>query len=755
VAAKNFFLLDALASGSAFMALQDGGGAPATATTGTGWTVGKTAAGNFSRMDSQTERSAATFTTTPQPNGAPDNALGDSFRTPATLTGSFASGNWTIPIPVIAVTNGGDQDGRIRLRLWRSTNQDGSSATEITGATQLGTTVTNLTTTTQQISTVTFNPGAFSLAGEYLFFQLAWEITGAGGNNGRDVLIRIGASAEIVTSDFSSVITGTISETESQQTDAASGSVIIAGELDETEAQQTDTISGAVIIAGSVDETEAEQTDALSGAVIVAGSLDETESEQTDTASGSVIVAGSIAEVESEQTDTASGVAIIAGTVAETQAEQTDTITGTVVGAAITGSLVETQAEQTDTISAAAIIAGAIDETQEEQLDALSGAVLISGSLVELEAEQIDAISGAVVIAGALVETEAQQVDNASAVVLITATIVETQSKQTDAATGAVLVAAIIFETQSKQEETIDSTALISGSLVELESKQEDAIQGAVLISGSLVELESEQTEALTGSVGAATITGSLVEVQSEQLETLSGSIIISGALVELEAAQTEIITGTTSGGSYVYDVATQTANGRVTPDVLFEELIAAGLSSGGAFGGITVEGGSLTVGAVIVGGTLTITWSSALSASDEADQDAVVAAHQGPMLGPEIQQAADESISSTALTLPQQKVSLVATPLPAGDYLVLCYCEIRLQTPILGAFVVAALNIDAAEVATSAADSAQWRAFAATRTAAQLAGATPTIALTFRRNGDPATVEIRRARIGVAILPE
>lgn len=198
MATKTFYLLNALASGSNHMDLQDGGTAPGTATTGTGWTVAKIAADRYARMDSQTERASGSFGTVAQPDGAPDNTLGDCFRTPQ-LNGDFAAGNWDFQFPVMAVSSGGDQDGAIRFRLWKSANADGSGATEVTAATQQCSTVTNLTTSAEQISSLLFNPGAVSVANQYLFVQLAWRITGAGT---RDVLLRIGSSARILTTDF-------------------------------------------------------------------------------------------------------------------------------------------------------------------------------------------------------------------------------------------------------------------------------------------------------------------------------------------------------------------------------------------------------------------------------------------------------------------------------------------------------------------------------------------------------------------------
>lgn len=174
----------------------------------TGWTVGTVASGNYSWFRPSTERGTSSFGTTviPQGGGAsPDTTNGDGLRTTGTYTGNFASGNWTFDCTVIAVSSGGDQDGNIGLRLWRSANADGSSATEITSVRVEGGAVTDLTTSTPQTSQATFNPGAFSLTNEYLFLQLAWEITGAGGMTTRDVLFRIGNTAtKLISTDFTS-----------------------------------------------------------------------------------------------------------------------------------------------------------------------------------------------------------------------------------------------------------------------------------------------------------------------------------------------------------------------------------------------------------------------------------------------------------------------------------------------------------------------------------------------------------------------
>ena len=170
---------------------------PAAATSATGWTVGKIAAANYSRQTYGTEVATGGFTSTVQPSGAPISTAGrvaeDCWRTSAATTGDFSTGTWYSSSSAIAVSSGGDQDGRARFRIWRSVNADGTSATEISKGAMVGVVITNLSTTVAQPSSASTQVAAFSLANEYLFLQVAWEITGVGGANARDVLIRYGS----------------------------------------------------------------------------------------------------------------------------------------------------------------------------------------------------------------------------------------------------------------------------------------------------------------------------------------------------------------------------------------------------------------------------------------------------------------------------------------------------------------------------------------------------------------------------------
>lgn len=168
-------------------------GTEAFASPVTGWVVGTTGTGTGA-FNSQVESS--TFSGT-NPDGSIDTSAGDCLRTTSAYTGTFASGNWTVNFCVRSNTVVAGQ-GRMLCRLFRSANADGSSATEINAGVKTGSTVTMSTSTTQN-STVTFNPGSFSVTNEFIFIQLAWERISAGGMSTSDVNMRVGNSASLGT----------------------------------------------------------------------------------------------------------------------------------------------------------------------------------------------------------------------------------------------------------------------------------------------------------------------------------------------------------------------------------------------------------------------------------------------------------------------------------------------------------------------------------------------------------------------------
>ncbi len=201
---KTFYLIDAKNSGVENMQLQDGGSPPSTARIITGWIVGTVAATKYALMDSATERASGALGTTVLPNAGPENTLGDSFRSQNLINGAFANANWSLSFQVEGETRStSTTGGRLRIRIWKSVNANGSGATELTSATLTTTQFTNLANTAFQTITVTWSPGAtLTLTNEYLFIQIAFQLDVAGNNANADVHLAVGSSNSIATSVF-------------------------------------------------------------------------------------------------------------------------------------------------------------------------------------------------------------------------------------------------------------------------------------------------------------------------------------------------------------------------------------------------------------------------------------------------------------------------------------------------------------------------------------------------------------------------
>lgn len=179
---------------------------------GDGWTVGKIAANNYSNFVQNVKNATGTFSTTVAPAATAPAADGtavngpydtNSISTDRPYNVVIPSGDWTFTFRVRAVTGGGDQDGRINVRVFKATESSATAwgtVTELTSAVLNGSTVTNLTTTTIQSSTVTWTSAPkITLDREHLIVRVAWQITGAGTNNNRDVVLYYGGTTGVIT----------------------------------------------------------------------------------------------------------------------------------------------------------------------------------------------------------------------------------------------------------------------------------------------------------------------------------------------------------------------------------------------------------------------------------------------------------------------------------------------------------------------------------------------------------------------------
>lgn len=262
MATKTLHLKDATASGSNHLSLQDGGTAPTTATTGTGWVVGTVTPTKYARQDSGTERASTALAAGAQPDGAPDNTLGDCWRSENTINGIFANANWSLSFSVIGVSRTtGTHDGCFRVRIWKSANADGSSASELTGSVQTTTQFTNLSNSVAQTLTVTWSPGATKeLNNEYLFVQVALQLDGAGGNANCDVLNRVGANANITTSDFTANVEAKLTKTLANLTKTIQATAEVSATTSKTLANLTKDLKATAEVNGTSSKTLANAT---------------------------------------------------------------------------------------------------------------------------------------------------------------------------------------------------------------------------------------------------------------------------------------------------------------------------------------------------------------------------------------------------------------------------------------------------------------------------------------------------------------
>lgn len=152
--------------------------APATPDEAQGWTVDKKASPNYCVYKPDTTCPSGDFVTT-----EPGAFSLSGYRTQDPITGQFVSGIWTLYGKVKCNTYYA-QKGRVKFRLWRSSNADGSSATQITPgwqqSAQIGFTAANQY---QTFSIVWTAGNAVSLDNEYLFLEIEWSAEVSGGNN--------------------------------------------------------------------------------------------------------------------------------------------------------------------------------------------------------------------------------------------------------------------------------------------------------------------------------------------------------------------------------------------------------------------------------------------------------------------------------------------------------------------------------------------------------------------------------------------
>lgn len=189
--------------------------AATAATCNCGWVVG-TGSTFSSELESNVERASTTFVANTVPDGTLDTTLKDAARSQFAWTGDFAAGNWTFQFAVVSTVQSGAADGQIVFRVLKA-DANGANATEITSAQQAASIVSNVAGTDLN-SSATISLPAFSLLNQYLFVQIAWKRTGAGGMTTTNIRLRTGSTTTVgttgLTGDFTlKVFAATIAPT--------------------------------------------------------------------------------------------------------------------------------------------------------------------------------------------------------------------------------------------------------------------------------------------------------------------------------------------------------------------------------------------------------------------------------------------------------------------------------------------------------------------------------------------------------------
>ena len=216
MASKTWYVLNTAAASPSWNGnLQDGGSAPADAACSFGFAPGKLAIGSYCKARLGASAAATATQTTSYISGAAGPAVGtgatittagDTFSPLVPYSGVFASGNWTFTWNARASTAG--LVGRLGMRVWASTNANGSSARELTSGEVFSSSVT-LSTSVNTNWAITWAAPTITLTNEYIFFQLEYqEQTSAGSSNNDNALFRVGSS--IVTTNFANLIQGSV-----------------------------------------------------------------------------------------------------------------------------------------------------------------------------------------------------------------------------------------------------------------------------------------------------------------------------------------------------------------------------------------------------------------------------------------------------------------------------------------------------------------------------------------------------------------
>jgi hypothetical protein len=466
--------------------------------------------------------------TGPLPNVGTSGA--DSFAIPAPLTGSFASGNWTLTFG-IKTNIGSSATGRVRCRVWASVNFDGSSARELTS----GALVTNTITLSASLPTftpsVTWAAPLITLNNEYMFFAVEWEAT-AVGTGGQDVKLVQNNSAltsTVWTPSVASSFSGTLAATEASDTAALAGILAVFGTLTATEAGDIPSFAGLLANMGTLAATEAADTAALTGTVQNRATLAATEAPDTAAIVGNIAASGALAV---------------------TEAGDTAAFSGSLAGAGISGSLAATEASDTAVLTGLLAAFGTLAATEAADTAALTGTVQNRMTLAVTEAPDTAAITGSLQAFGTLTVTEAGDTAALNGTIGapgLTGTLAATEAPDTAAFNGTVENRGVLAATETADACVITGIMGVLGTLAATEARDTAVINGLVRHVMVLAATEAADTAALTGYTRAV---GTLAATEASDSAAFVGDVpaLPNGVLSAIEAGDVALFAGRVRG---------------------------------------------------------------------------------------------------------------------------------------------------------------------------------------------------------------
>lgn len=329
-----------------------------------------------------------------------------------------------------------------------------------------------------------------------------------------------------------------------------------------------DTLEGSVTITGTIAETQANQTAGIAASNTVGASLNVTVGSDTVTASAAVTIGGSLAETQDSQGLAATGSHEVGASASVTA--QDDTISATATNE-IGSSLAETQGDDAASAAGNAVTGSSLSEVQDSQTLTATASNAVGATLSATEADDAVSASASVRTDGSASVTQADNTLAASASAITGSQLAETQDNQSLSATAINEVGASLAETADDQTLAASSSAGVEGSLAETQGNQTVSGTGGNEVGSSLAETQADDTASASAlstidANGAVTAGNDTSAVSGSVANPVSGSVNATELADELTASG--VVALPVSGSLSVTEIADQLASSALVQTV-------------------------------------------------------------------------------------------------------------------------------------------------------------------------------------------